>query len=431
MTSFLCRQTSGTPGSAVVIKGMLIIMLSWPIRVACQSSLAAEPASAAAQVSSDRDYWLTQLDRLARPVLSNLAHDSLRLMMPVVLSPITDDAVSRKEAAYLEAFGRLLSGMAPWLGSEGGSAREIALRSQYRQWALQSIAHAVDPHAADHMSWGPPGQALVDAAYFAFAFLRCPWLWEHLPDRTRSQVVLALQQTRKIKPVFSNWLLFSGMIEAFFCKFGLPWDEMRVDYCIRQMDEWYAGDGVYSDGPAYHWDYYNSYVIHPFLAAIVSVVDEKKDTYKNLEAAFEARSERYAIIQERLIGPDGSYPLTGRSITYRGAAFHHLADMAWRKKLPAPLSPAQVRCALTAVIKRTMEAPGTYTATGWLNIGLAGSQPGLADFYITTGSQYICANIFLPLGLPATDPFWTAPPAPWTAQKIWSGHNDQADHSIN
>jgi hypothetical protein len=400
---------------------LLAVVLMLPARAVCQSAGGGE----------DRAYWLAQLDKLARPVLYNLAHDDLKKAMPMLLSAHTDNAVARTQSAYLEAFGRVLSGIAPWLSLEGGSPKEVALRIQYREWALQSIAHAVDPAAKDHMSWGRPGQALVDAAFFAFGLLRCPWLWEHLDDTVRGRVVNALQQTRGIKPVFSNWLLFSGMIEAFFCHYGMSWDQMRVDYCVRQMDQWYVGDGVYSDGPSYHWDYYNSYVIHPFLDKIVEVVNARNGAYRELAGKIEIRSERYAIIQERLINADGSYPVTGRSIVYRGAAFHHLADMAWRGRLPASLKPAQVRCALTAVLKKTMEAPGTYTPEGWLNIGLSGSQPGLADFYISTGSGYICSDILLPLGLPGTDEFWAAPPLPWTAEKIWSGQDGAGDHSID
>jgi hypothetical protein len=105
--------------------------------------------------------------------------------------------------------------------------------------------------------------------------------------------------------------------------------------------------------------------------------------------------------------------------------------MAWQKKLPAQLKPAQVRCALTAVLRRTMEAPDTYTKDGWLNIGVCGSQPEQADFYNTTGSLYLCSVILLPLGLPDTDAFWSSPPEQWTAQKIWSGQDVSGDHSID
>jgi len=383
------------------------------------------------KTSSDRAYWLQQMDKLARPVISHLAQDDLKKSMPVAVSKRTDNAASRIQASYLEAFGRTLCGIAPWLGGEGGPANETALRNQYRAWVLQAIVHTTDPSAADYMSWDNPGQALVDAAFFAFALVRCPWIWEHLDTTARRQVVVALVSTRKIKPGFNNWLLFSGMIEAFFCRYDLPYDEMRMDYAIRQVDHWYIGDGLYSDGPAYHNDYYNSFVIHPFLTAITDIVHRKDSAYAPLLNKFKHRDERYALIQERLVNPDGSYPVMGRSVIYRGAVFQHLAEMAWRKELPAQLKPAQVRCALTAVIHRTMDAPNTYTKDGWLNIGVVGSQPDQADFYNTTGSGYLCAVILLPLGLPETDVFWSSPPEQWTAQKIWSGQDVSGDHSID
>jgi hypothetical protein len=142
-------------------------------------------------------------------------------------------------------------------------------------------------------------------------------------------------------------------------------------------------------------------------------------------------TKRYAELQERLIGTDGSFPVTGRSITYRGGAFHHLADMALRKALPSSLQPAQVRGALTAVIKKTMELPVTFTKDGWLNIGLYGSQPDLADFYINTGSLYLCMTVFLPLGLPPANEFWSAPSQPWTSVKAWSGQDMPGDHALH
>ncbi|MBS1563625.1 MAG: DUF2264 domain-containing protein, partial [Bacteroidetes bacterium] len=378
-----------------------------------------------------RAYWLQQMDRMARPVLSNLAADKLKKTMPPGLSKRSDNPTHRAKVAYLEAFGRLMSGIAPWLALEGGDAKEVALREQYRGWALQSISNAVNPGAADYMVWDQGGQPLVDASYFALSFIRCPWLWEHLADSTKQQVVNALLLTRRIKPVYSNWLLFSGMIEAFFCRFGQPWDQMRVDYCVHQFEQWYVGDGVYSDGVSYHFDYYNSYVIHPYLTLITDIANNSKGTYKDMIGKFKQRDTRYAIIQERLINADGSFPATGRSIVYRGGAFHHLADMAWQKRLPAQLRPAQVREALNKVISKTMEAPGTYTSDGWLTIGLCGDQPDLADVYNTGGSLYLCSEIFLPLGLPETDPFWADPAVKFSAQKIWSGEDAAGDHAVD
>jgi hypothetical protein len=36
----------------------------------------------------------------------------------------------------------------------------------------------------------------------------------------------------------------------------------------------------------------------------------------------------------------------------------------------------------------------------------------------------------LPLGLAATDPFWSAPPHPWTSVRAWSGQSFPIDHAL-
>ncbi|BAV05293.1 hypothetical protein SAMN05421788_105248 [Filimonas lacunae] len=405
---------------------VVVVLLYYPVTVV-QAQKKKQPV---AEQQTDRQYWLGQLDKMVSPVLRSLAHDSLRIAMPQVTSIRIDNKESRVKVMYVEVLGRALSGIAPWLQLDGGDAAEVALRNQYRQWAIEGITNALDSSKRDFMRFDIAGQQLVDASYVAYAFVRAPWLWEHLPQKQRDLLVASIKTTRRFRPVFSNWLLFSAMNEAFLCQYGYEWDVMRVDYALRQLEQWYVGDGMYSDGEHYAYDYYNSYVIHPYLAAITEIVGKKGNTYAEMTEKIKKRNERYAIIQERLINTDGSYPATGRSIVYRGAAFQHLADMAWRKKLPAQLSPAQVRCALTAVIKKTLESPATYK-DGWLTIGLHGSQPDLADFYNNQGSLYICSNIFLPLGLPATDAFWADPPALWSAQKIWGGEDFHNDHSVD
>jgi len=383
------------------------------------------------QVITDRKIWLTYLDKIARPVLKNLANDKLKENMPVVLSKQIDNPENRKKVAYLEAFARTLSGISPWLNSEGGTNEEIVLRNQYRNWSLKAIANAVDPKANDYMQWAG-GQPLVDASFFSLALIRCPWLWNNSDSTVKKNVVNALILSRQTIPVYSNWILFSGMIEAFFCKYGYNYDPVRIEYGIREFaNHWYTGDGMFSDGMQFHFDYYNSYVIQPYLINILDAVRERTKSYDWFAPKLGKINQRYAEILERLINSDGSFPVTGRSITYRAGAFQHLSEMALHKQLPESLKPAQVRCALTGVIKKTLDAPGTYTADGWLNIGLYGNQPDLADFYINTGSLYLCSTVFLALGLSETDEFWTAPAESWTSVKVWSGQNVPSDHALD
>jgi len=199
---------------------------------------------------------------------------------------------------------------------------------------------------------------------------------------------------------------------------------------VRKHWEWYKGDGTYGDGSDFHWDYYNSYVIQPMLLEILKIAAEKKLPLEKYYPAALTRFRRYAAVQERMISPEGAYPVIGRSSTYRFGAFQVLSLAALRHELPAGLVPGGVRPALNAVIHRMIEAPGTFDAQGWLTIGVAGHQPSMAENYIDTGSLYLLTTGLLQLGLPADDPFWTEPTQPWTQQKIWNGEDMPADHCL-
>ncbi len=332
---------------------------------------------------------------------------------------------------HLEALGRLLAGLAPWLELPADSTPEGRERASYAALARRAIARAVDPASADFLNFTRDRQPLVDAAFLALGVLRAPRaLRDELDDTTRRHLIAALESTRPITPPFNNWLLFSATVEAGLKSLGAGWDRTRVDYALRQHEQWYKGDGAYGDGPDFHWDYYNSFVIHPLLLAVIDACNEESAAWKDLAPAVMRRAQRYAAVQERLIGPDGSFPAIGRSLAYRCGAFHLLADVTLRRRLPDGVSPAQVRGALTTAVKRTLEAPGTFDAEGWLRIGFCGHQPGVGEPYISTGSLYLCAVALLPLGLPASDEFWSAPAQPWTSLRAWSGQPFPIDHAL-
>jgi len=377
---------------------------------------------------SDRDYWVATLQRIAEPVLTHLSQGKLRAAMPVE-APHHNEA-DRRSYTYLEAIGRLLAGIAPWLESGSNEGAEGDLRRRYAGLARASLASAVDPASPDYMNFTRGAQPVVDAAFLAQAVLRAPTeLWKKLDPPAQANLVKALRATRVIQPGFNNWLLFSATIEACLSRLGEDWDKMRVDYAVRQHEQWYKGDGLYGDGPVFHWDYYNSFVIQPMLLQVLDAVPEIK-AWEPLRAPVLQRARRFAAIEERLISPEGTYPAIGRSLAYRFGAFQVLALMALRKQLPESVSPEQVRCALTAVMRKSIEAPGTFDAQGWLTIGLCGHQPSIGESYISTGSTYLCSVGLLPLGLPRDDVFWTGAPKKWTSQKVFSGEDIPADHAI-
>jgi hypothetical protein len=387
----------------------------------------ASPAQHPAGSASDRDVWIAVMRRLADPVLNHAANRTLKATMPVEQASGAD----RRSVTHLEAVGRLLAGLAPWIELGADETNEGRLRAHYADLSRRAIAAIVDPASPDVLNFTRDRQPLVDAAFLAQGLLRAPRaLRDRLSPATTRQLIAALESTRTIVPGFNNWLLFSATVEAGLKSLGATWDRTRVDYALRQHDQWYKGDGAYGDGPDFHWDYYNSFVIHPMLVDVLSACADDSPAWKDLAAREQTRAARYAGVQERLIASDGSFPPIGRSIAYRCGAFHALAQAALQKRLPEGVSPSQVRGALTAVIRRSMEAPETFDADGWLRIGFCGHQPGIGETYISTGSLYLCAVGLLPLGLPASDEFWSAPAQRWTAAKAWSGQPFPIDHAL-
>jgi hypothetical protein len=378
---------------------------------------------------TDRELWIALLTKVAEPVLVALDEHRLKRDMPVETQPGQEE--NRRKATHLEALGRTLVGLAPWLDCPLVDGEESQLRDRFASLARRAIVAGTHPQSPDFCNFTDGWQPLVDAAFLAHAILRAPVaLWKELPEDDRKNVTAALKSTRNRKPAFCNWLLFSAIIEACLCHAGEDWDPMRVDYAIRQHEQWYKGDGVYGDGPAFHWDYYNSYVIQPMLMDVLLTVGKVTKEWESFVEPVMQRATRYAAIQERLIAPDGSFPAIGRSLAYRCGAFQHLAQVALQHRLPDDLPPAQVRSAMTAMIRRTLEPPGTFDADGWLTIGLCGHQPAIGEGYISTGSLYLCTAAFLPLGLPPGDPFWSDAGRPWTSQLAWTGRNLPADHAL-
>ena len=433
-------QKEGDATRRNFLKGALLA--SAPLLAGQAARQAAAQAVKPEQSRNDRAKWLEIVERVSQPVLQAISEQKLRATMPV--EAVAGAKEARAESTHLEAVGRLLCGLAPWLegGLEGGleSGLEAApgndpaeeqLRTRYREWARLAIRYGADPHSPDAFNFGANQQSVVDAAFLALAIARAPSeLWAKLDATAKQNVVRAMRATRAVLPAFSNWLLFSAMVEALLCKVGESWDPMRVDYALHEHQQWYVGDGLYGDGPQFHWDYYNSFVIQPMLLNIFDALGPAADRWAAMRKPILARAQRYAAIQERLISPEGTFPAIGRSLAYRFGAFQHLGEMALRRQLPEGVHPAQVRAALTAVMTRIASAKGTFDEQGWLTIGFAGHQPAIGEAYISTGSCYLCSAAWLPLGLPATDEFWSAPPQPWTQQKAWSGVDIEADHAL-
>lgn len=398
--------------------------MAWPLLASSESLPVPDVAE-----HNVRPYWVRTMLQIADPVLIALSQGRLKETMPVEAPH--GNAAERRQFTYLEAMGRLLTGMAPWLESGAVTGEEGRLRARYAELARAAIRSATNPQSPDFMNFNKGSQPVVDAAFLALAIVRAPnELWRKLDGATQSHVIQALQATRVIRAGYNNWILFPAMVEAALATMGAWWDPMRVDYAVRTLDTWYKGDGLYGDGPEFHWDYYNSFVIHPMLLNILDAIAPHSKAWDSFRPRMFARSQRYAVILERLIAPDASFPPIGRSLCYRFGAFQLLSEMSLRHAVPNSVPPPAVRSGLTAVMRRMLAAPDVFDKDGWLTVGFYGHQPSIAESYISTGSCYMCSAIYLPLGLPASDPFWSENTEPWTSQRVWSGAAVPPDHAL-
>lgn len=371
-------------------------------------------ATQAVTDANDRNIWCQSIYKIARPVLENMSSGLLHRMMQPEYSPHWDGR--DQGVAYMEGFGRLMAGLAPWLSIAEECPQLQPMHDELHAWALRSYAHAVRPDSPDYLLWHKECQPLVDAAYIVHSFLRgYERLWLALDETTRNRYLHEFRALRRVNPPYNNWLLYSALIEVFLMVAGDTPDFYRISTAIRKTEEWYVGDGWYSDGPAFAFDYYNSYVIHPlYVECLETLAEFGYTSYEPLYRRALVRMQRYADLLERLISPQGHFPAFGRSITYRTAVFQPLSMLALNRQLPPQLSDGQVRSALTAVIRNMFSSDRNFNEKGFLVLGFNGYQPEIADYYTNTGSLYIASLVFLPLGLPASHPFWQAEAAPWT-----------------
>ena len=379
-------------------------------------------------VWQDRIYWVSILQKIAFPVLNNLRKDSLKKNMPY-----ESTAMDGHKFAHLEAFARVFNGIAPWLELGSDETEEGNLRRRYIALTLNAIRTAVNPGKKDYLFNIEPKQSLVDVALFAQALLRAKTqIWMNLSIEVQAKIIDILKKTRNIAPYENHWLLFTSMIEAAILEFTGECDMERLAYGINKFrDDWYVGDGIYSDGDAYGFNYFNSLVIHPMLNDILVVMRK----YSLSEGEFLdiqlMRSSRHSAQLERLISPEGTYPLVGECLSYRCGVFHLLSQAALLKILPRNINPSQVRSALTKVLKYQFGSGNNFDSAGWLVVGLNGSQIDISEKDINTGSLYMCCTIFLALGLDYNDRFWTDPASEWSTLKAWKGHKINADKSIS
>ncbi len=289
-------------------------------------------------------------------------------------------------------------------------------------------------------------QIIVEMANITYAFIKTPFLWNSLHKTLQNQILhIMYYSITQFKPHMNNWLLFEAIIEIFLYKNQKIKVLNKTLFNLRIIESYYVGDGWYKDGPLFHMDFYNSYVILPFLITIYKELHLLN--YQNQESLYIVnvkklynksilKIQRQSEFLERLIGPNGSFPIFGRSAIYRTAIFHALVTCVCENALPHTLSYGQVRNGLNAMITHMFDNNDLhiFDEHGFLTFGFSGFQPEIADEYSNSGSLYFALLIFMPLGLDEDHDFWkstTESMDEWSQKKLYSGKCINRDKAIN
>lgn len=197
------------------------------------------------RLTGDRASWVAMLDRICRPLFEALSERRLKKVMPV--EAYAGEQQHRRQTTYLEALGRTLAGIAPWLEDGATTGAEGQLRERYCVLARDAITSAVDKESRDYMDFGGDRQTIVDTAFLSLAMLRAPHqLREKLPVEVRAQLADAMRMTRAQLGNYNNWLLFAAMIEASLFAMGEPWDRTGCAWTTRCAS---TQTGIWAMGP--------------------------------------------------------------------------------------------------------------------------------------------------------------------------------------
>ncbi|MEV8545557.1 DUF2264 domain-containing protein [Streptomyces sp. NPDC051572] len=251
-------------------------------------------------------------------------------------------------------------------------------------------------------------QPMVEAASIAVALHETrPWLWDRLDDRVRSRTVEWLGGIVGATPFDSNWRLFQVVVEEFLASVDAPHSRAEIDAGLARLDDWYRGDGWYTDGDGQKFDYYNAWALHLYPALWARIAGDRADS--GLVATHRARLRAFLESHQYFFGGDGAPLHQGRSLIYRYGSTAAL----WAGALTdaTPLPPGRTRRLASGALKHFTDR-GVPGPDGLLSLGWYGPYLPLTQSYSGPASPYWAAKAFVGLLLPAGHPVWTATEEP-------------------
>ncbi|WP_405960038.1 DUF2264 domain-containing protein [Streptomyces sp. NBC_00024] len=256
------------------------------------------------------------------------------------------------------------------------------------------------------------GQPLVEAASIAFALrVTRDLLWDRLDDGVRQRAAAWLGDALTAEPWPCNWELFPVTVGGFLEEIGHEPELARrvIDERLDRIEQWYVGDGWYTDGDGRKFDYYNGWAMHLYPVLHAWLADDER-----LLARYGDRLSAHLGDYARLFGGDGAPLHQGRSLTYRFATTAPLWLGAFTGR--TPLSPGETRRLASGALKYFLDR-GAVDGRGLLSLGWHGPNSAVLQGYSGPASPYWASKGFLGLLLPPDHEVWTATEEPGPVER--------------
>ncbi|MEU6172413.1 DUF2264 domain-containing protein [Streptantibioticus parmotrematis] len=355
-----------------------------------------------------RAHWEAVADRLLDALVPYASPGFARYDLPgrASRSGPRSDGLEGFARSFLLASFRIAGALAPATTGHPLPAHGPveALITRY----ARGLTTGTDPSRPD--AWPPiaeRSQPMVEAASIAIGLHETrPWIWDRLEDGERERVVDWLSGFTGKHTWDNNWRLFQVVVEQFLASVGAPWDRDAIEGGLDRIEDWYVGEGWYSDGEGRHFDYYNAWALHfyPLLWARIAGSTPGGGAEPARAAVYRERLRLFLDGYRYFFGADGAPVHQGRSLTYRFAT----AAPLWMGALAdaTPLAPGLTRRIASGTLRHFAER-GAPDADGLLRLGWYGPFLPVTQTYSGPGSPYWASKGFLGLLLPATHPVWT------------------------
>jgi hypothetical protein len=352
-----------------------------------------------------RDDWVALLARLTDGFVRSIppGGSPARAALP--------GAPARDPVPAIEGFARMSVAWGAWLR---GSDNPPTLRWEGREHDVAALVARGLADATDATSaawWGPihdRDQRIVEAAEVATGL----WLGG---DRLRAALDaldpsafgrvldwLAGVDGKDLWP--DNWVLFPVLPALVRRAAGHDIDRDALDAALDWMVGHTVGDGWTSDGAGHALDLYSGWAIHWHLLWWAEVDGARRP---RLRADVRRRARAWLRFAASLVASDGGFPRFGRSLGYRFAIAAPFAQAALLGIDPLP--PGVARTIGGSIVARALTDGALDPDTDWFRVGVGGRRPEVVEGYVSAGASAWAAHALVALGLPAGDPFWTAP----------------------